>query len=551
MATFKHWSGGGCEANDGVMSVPTQLDIGGSDIMTIGGTPVTSQIAYHSNTLAVGEAHTHSNTAGAAATFYGARSRGTDVAQTVVQSGDLLRIDAAVGFDGTDYELAGYQIWSVSTTPGNNNMPGKWSIYTTPDASATPTLRMSIDHKGLVYIADSINITGNIELGHASDTTLARSSAGNVTIEGNIIYRAGGTDVPVTDGGTGASTAAGARVALLPALTGNASKKLQVNAGETDVEWVTVAGGGDLLSTNNLSDVASAATSRTNLGLGTIATQAANNVSISGGAITGITDLAIADGGTGSSTADGAIYNLINGATTRTPTLTDYICHRNNSSSTGGSNTFQTAFNLVNSMTAKTAPVEADELILSDSAASNVAKKITTNNLQKAVSGAIANGSAVDLNINSTSVVNATSCTNTVAAGDTFAFDLHGYILNNSGGARTYTVRITIGATTFDLVFDGTVATSTTNLSYLRVLGYVGVISSSKIVCTINVRRGAPAAAGTAQSNVLAQDRNIARNSTNNETGSKTIAIGMLSDSNTATQVLSITRARITKGVAF
>lgn len=53
-----------------------------------------------------------------------------------------------------------------------------------------------------------------IELGHASDTTLARSAAGTVTIEGNVIYRAGGTDVPVADGGTGASTAAAARVAL-------------------------------------------------------------------------------------------------------------------------------------------------------------------------------------------------------------------------------------------------------------------------------------------------------------------------------------------------
>lgn len=44
-----------------------------------------------------------------------------------------------------------------------------------------------------------------IELGHATDTTLARSGAGDVTIEGNAIYRAGGTDVPLADGGTGAS----------------------------------------------------------------------------------------------------------------------------------------------------------------------------------------------------------------------------------------------------------------------------------------------------------------------------------------------------------
>jgi hypothetical protein len=36
---------------------------------------------------------------------------------------------------------------------------------------------------------------GTLELGAASDTTLARSSAGNVTIEGNLIYRAGGSFV--------------------------------------------------------------------------------------------------------------------------------------------------------------------------------------------------------------------------------------------------------------------------------------------------------------------------------------------------------------------
>ena len=49
---------------------------------------------------------------------------------------------------------------------------------------------------------------------------------------------------------------------------------------------------------------------RTTLELGSISTQSANNVSITGGNVTGITDLAVADGGTGASTAAGARTNL-------------------------------------------------------------------------------------------------------------------------------------------------------------------------------------------------------------------------------------------------
>lgn len=52
--------------------------------------------------------------------------------------------------------------------------------------------------------ADSPQFTG-LEIGHASDTTLTRASAGELNVEGNRIYRAGGTDVALADGGTGAS----------------------------------------------------------------------------------------------------------------------------------------------------------------------------------------------------------------------------------------------------------------------------------------------------------------------------------------------------------
>lgn len=60
----------------------------------------------------------------------------------------------------------------------------------------------------------------------------------------------------------------------------------------------------------SLIDDADATAARTTLGLGSVATQSSSSVSITGGTITGITDIAIADGGTGSSTASGARTNL-------------------------------------------------------------------------------------------------------------------------------------------------------------------------------------------------------------------------------------------------
>lgn len=58
-----------------------------------------------------------------------------------------------------------------------------------------------------VGIDDSGNVTGagSIDVGSA-DTTLSRASAGDIAVEGNTVYRAGGTDVAIADGGTGAST---------------------------------------------------------------------------------------------------------------------------------------------------------------------------------------------------------------------------------------------------------------------------------------------------------------------------------------------------------
>ena len=114
------------------------------------------------------------------------------------------------------------------------------------------------------------------------------------------VYYAGGTDVAVTDGGTGVSTLTGL-------VKGNGTSAFSAAVQGTDYY---APGGTDVAVADGGTGASTASGARTNLGLGTIAVQDANNVTITGGSVTGIADLAVADGGTGASTAAGARINL-------------------------------------------------------------------------------------------------------------------------------------------------------------------------------------------------------------------------------------------------
>lgn len=126
--------------------------------------------------------------------------------------------------------------------------------------------------------ANSPQFTG-VEVGHATDTTVTRASAGDIAVEGNRIFRVGGVDVPIADGGTGASTAAAAATNL--------------GLGTTDSPVFAAVNIGGVLDA-------------------TLARHSAGNVAVEGNLIyrAGGTDVPVADGGTGASTAAEARANL-------------------------------------------------------------------------------------------------------------------------------------------------------------------------------------------------------------------------------------------------
>lgn len=113
-----------------------------------------------------------------------------------------------------------------------------------------------------------------------------------------------GDEIPITRGASNFKISAGDIADLL---TGNltASKPVFTNS---DSELVST---GTMPINQGGTGATTASNARTNLGLGSIATQDASSIAITGGSIAGITDLAVADGGTGASTASAARVNLL------------------------------------------------------------------------------------------------------------------------------------------------------------------------------------------------------------------------------------------------
>jgi hypothetical protein len=131
---------------------------------------------------------------------------------------------------------------------------------------------------------DASNLTSGTVADARLPSTMASKTLTSVTISSGTIT--GITDLAIADGGTGASSASAARSNLGLVIGTDVQAydpQLADIAGLTPTDNNFIVGNG----TNFVTE--SGATARTSLGLGTIATQDASNVSITGGSISGVT----------------------------------------------------------------------------------------------------------------------------------------------------------------------------------------------------------------------------------------------------------------------
>jgi len=195
-----------------------------------------------------------------------------------------LGLEIGVNVQAYDLELAAL----AGLSSAANQLPYFTGVGTASLATLTAFARTLLDDSNLGELYATLSLG-----------TIVTQNSNAVTITGGTV--SGITDLAVADGGTGASTASGARTNLGLVI----GTDVQAYSATLFALAAGMVGYGIALVLS-----ASAADARTTLGLGSIATQNSSSVTITGGSVTGITDIAVADGGTGASNAANARTNL-------------------------------------------------------------------------------------------------------------------------------------------------------------------------------------------------------------------------------------------------
>ena len=265
----------------------------------------------------------------------------TQLATTAFVQGEKIS-PAFTGTPTAPTAVAGTNTTQIATTAFVSNSPAFNGVPTAPTAAyGTNTIQLattafvqgekvSTSFSGIPTVPTAANGTSTTQIASTEFVinnintlgTMAFQDATVVAITGGSI--SGIADLAVADGGTGASTASQARINL-----GLGDMATQ-NSSAVSITGGSIVGITDLAIADGGTGASDAAGARNNLGLatgattvvGTMSVQNANSVAITGGAISGITPLAVADGGTGGATAAVARTNLFVPPNSRTITGT-------------------------------------------------------------------------------------------------------------------------------------------------------------------------------------------------------------------------------------
>jgi hypothetical protein len=172
-----------------------------------------------------------------------------------------------------------------------------------PAFSGVPTAPNALPGTNSDQLATTAFVVNTVVGGNSILGTIAQQAANAVVITGGTISGLS-SPIEIASGGTGSSTAAGARSSL-----GLGSISVQ-DAAAVVISGGTITGISPLPVESGGTGAASAIGARSSLGLGSMALQNSTAVAITGGSISGISPLPVSSGGTGAGDAGSARSSL-------------------------------------------------------------------------------------------------------------------------------------------------------------------------------------------------------------------------------------------------
>lgn len=123
-----------------------------------GASGVTPQFQVHSTGGETGYSATRWSSDANGSTLYLNKSRGSAVnSRGGLSINDTIATISIGGDDGTNFIPSVQILGQVDTTPGTNDMGGRFVVKTTPDGSATPSERLRIDSTGFISIGGDVD----------------------------------------------------------------------------------------------------------------------------------------------------------------------------------------------------------------------------------------------------------------------------------------------------------------------------------------------------------------------------------------------------------